>query len=482
MPVAQLMEKAGQAVANAVVEIARPGSLVAILCGPGNNGGDGLVVARLLHKLGYEPRAYLAAEDSKLSDDCRAQRDVLQEIAIPCAQPGSDGWDRLAADVAESPVVVDGLLGTGQSGAPRGAILECVEAIRSSDAAVVSIDVPTGIDADSGASLGAHVDADVTVTMVVAKQCFFQGKGSEACGVWAMAEIGIPPEAYRGPLVGAILTAAEVSKSLGVRSIHSHKGENGHVLIVAGSEQMRGAATLAAAGALRAGAGMVTVASTPAVIDAVAAHLPEAMLMPLDATADASQILGSMDRYGSAVFGPGLTTSDPVPKLLAEVWRPWTVPSVIDADALNAVALGVDLPKADCVLTPHPGEMARLLSTTTDKVQSDRFGQVRAASTKYEKCVVLKGAYSLIAEPGSEIAVNPTGNPGMAAAGMGDVLAGVIAGLIAQGHTPLEAAKIGTFLHGAAGDHCAETYGPVGFTALEVAGAIPVARAKLEAC
>ena len=241
-------------------------------------------------------------------------------------------------------------------------------------------------------------------------------------------------------------------------------------------------AGVAAPGPIRAGAGMGTVASTPAVNDAGAAHLPEAMLMPFDGSADVDEVLGAMERYDSAVFGPGLTTSDTVLKFLADVWRGWTVPSVVDADALNALALGVDLPKADCVLTPHPGEMARLLSTTTDKVQSDRFGSVRTASAKFNSCVLLKGAYSLIADPGSEIAVNPTGNPGMAAAGMGDVLAGVIAGLIAQGHTPLEAAKIGTFLHGSAGDHCAESCGAIGFTALEVAGAIPAARAKLEGC
>jgi NAD(P)H-hydrate epimerase len=249
---------------------------------------------------------------------------------------------------------------------------------------------------------------------------------------------------------------------------------------------MRGAAALAARGALRAGAGLVTVASVVEVCDAVSALLPEVMLIPLEdddgvlSPDSAEAILDLQDRASCAVFGPGMTTHEAVRALLTLVWKDWSLPCVVDADALNAVSLGLTLPDAPCVLTPHPGEMARLLGMSSEKVQSDRFRAAQLAVEKYGRTVLLKGAYSVVSEREGNLLVNTTGNPGMAAGGMGDVLAGVIGGLLAQGLPTLQAAAVGAFLHGAAGDLCADKLGPVGFTASDLAFRIPAARAKLE--
>ena len=484
----ELMENAGKAVFETVMALA-PGGSVMVACGPGNNGGDGLVAARLLDEAGADVCAFIAGVESKLSDGCKTQLTAARKAGIEIVFHGEPGWDTLEKRASDSTVIVDGLLGTGQIGEPSGAVREAVLAIGNSYGIIVSIDVPTGIMTDSGDAPGAFVDADATVSFELAKPCFFQGTGAEACGDWVVVDIGVPEEAFQESTGFGVLDAPTMCATLGVREIDSHKGENGHVLIVAGSYRMRGAAALAALGALHAGAGMVTVAGVSEVCDTVAIHVPEALLMPLDDEDDgvlapdaADQLLEFQDRYRCAVFGPGLTTHESTRGFLARMWDDWSLPSVIDADALNALSLGLELPDAPCVLTPHPGEMARLLGMSSEKIQADRFGSVLEAVEKYDRTVLLKGAYSVIGEPDANVLVNASGNPGMATAGMGDVLAGVVAGLLAQGLPTLQASAIGAHLHGLAGDICAAEIGPVGFLASDVAAAIPAARAKLEEC
>jgi NAD(P)H-hydrate epimerase len=222
------------------------------------------------------------------------------------------------------------------------------------------------------------------------------------------------------------------------------------------------------------------------VCDAVAAQVPEVMTVPLEdddgvLSPDAAEaLLDLQDRMTSAVFGPGLTNHESVRTLLANVWAEWILPSVIDADALNAVSLGLALPEAPCVLTPHPGEMARLLGMSSEKIQADRFGAAQMAVEKYARTVLLKGAYSVASDTEGHLLVNVTGNPGMASGGMGDVLAGIVAGLLSQGLPPMQAAAVAAYLHGSAGDLCMEILGPVGFVASDLAAKLPAARAKLE--
>jgi NAD(P)H-hydrate epimerase len=266
----------------------------------------------------------------------------------------------------------------------------------------------------------------------------------------------------------------------------SHKGQNGTVLIVAGSRAMPGAASLAARSALRAGSGLVTVAGIPSVCAAVAANVPEAILLPLPETPEgtispkaAETILEGQGKYQSALFGPGLTHDQPVLELLAKVWSEWRAPAVIDADALNSVSRGVPLPIGACVLTPHPGEMSRMLESSVAEIQEDRFLTVRRAVERFKKTILLKGPYSIVGDPDRHMTVNRTGNPGMASGGMGDVLSGVIVTLLAQELPAYEAASTGMYWHGLAGDLCADGIGTIGYSASEVADALPKARATI---
>ncbi|MBS1710117.1 MAG: NAD(P)H-hydrate dehydratase [Armatimonadetes bacterium] len=477
IPVATLMESAGEAVLQYVSENTRP---VAVVCGVGHNGGDGFVVARLLAERGDQVTVFVAAESpDRLKGEGLARFNELP-AGIPIhfgefSQLTDERWD----------TVVDAILGIGAEGAPRGLAKAAIEAVNSCSATRISIDVPSGIDCDTGQAAGAWVRADETILLGLAKQFVFQGNGITAMRHWSLAPIGFPTKLLT-QVRGAYLTdLSEVSEQLPIRRFDSHKGENGHVLIVAGSQSMRGAAVLAAMGAVRSGAGLVTVAGIPAVCDSVACHLPECLTMALPQSGDgiapvaAQLIRANKGKWTGAVFGPGLGQSDNVRQFLAGVWDGWDIPSVIDADALNAVCEGVSLAPAPCILTPHPGEMGRLLRTSAQDVQSNRFTAIRQACEQFGKPVVLKGAYSLAATPGHPISVNPTGNPGMAAAGMGDVLCGVLATLLAQQLDPRIAAECATFWHGHAGDLCVEEQGDFGYTASDLARKLPDARATL---
>lgn len=238
---------------------------------------------------------------------------------------------------------------------------------------------------------------------------------------------------------------------------------------------------MAAKSALRGGAGLVTVASTPYVCQIVASQVPECIFLPIPEIGPGAVefLLENESRFDAALIGPGLTQSDTTLELLATLWKDWKLPSVIDADALNAVAKGVALPKTDCVLTPHPGEMSRLLHASIAEIQADRFATVRDAVEKLDACVLLKGMYSIVGEQGQPMAVNRTGNPGMASGGMGDILGGLIATLLAQSVPTYHAASCGMYWHGLAGDICAEEIGPIGYSAMDVANALPKARAKI---
>jgi NAD(P)H-hydrate epimerase len=302
-----------------------------------------------------------------------------------------------------------------------------------------------------------------------------------------VADIGYPPailaEATRAKLIDASWTCDLLPERL----LSSHKGENGSVLIVAGSRRMPGAASLAARAALRSGAGLVTVASVPSVCDAVAANVPEALLMPLPerngvVSPEAAMHLAPVEsKYQAILFGPGMTHEEPVKEFFAELWRAWSGPCVIDADALNSVSEGVTLPKGECVLTPHPGEMSRLLQSSIAEIQADRLNTVREAVGRFGKTMLLKGPYSIVGAPDEPMLVNSTGNSGMASGGMGDVLSGVIATLLAQQLPPYQAAGCGMLWHGLAGDLCDEEIGSVGYTASEVADRLPEARATITA-
>lgn len=477
LPAASLMESAGRAVAELVRQVL-PKGRVAVVCGKGNNGGDGLVAARVLRELGYPVRCVIAAGESELSADMADQLAKMRQGGLnPMVTNPPVPFD--AEVLVGVDLIVDALLGIGASGEPTGTIKQAIEAIRACHVPVVSVDVPSGIDADTGKSHGIHVIATHTVTFGLPKPFLFEGEGADCSGKWIVDEIGIPAELL-GPTDKLLLERELVADNLPRLLTRAHKRTAGRVLIVAGSARMPGAAVLAARGALRAGAGLVTVASVASVCDAVAAQVPEAMLLPLGEEGAAAAVLEIQESCDAAVFGPGLGRGERVNAFLSEIWAQWARRAVIDADALNALADGAGPLPVQCALTPHPGELARLLKKEVAEIEADRFGTANEACEKFAHPVLLKGACSLISAPGIPLAVNPTGNPGMATGGMGDVLSGVIAALLAQGMSTFDALACGAYWHGFAGDLCASEYGPVGFGPQCLADKLPKARATIQ--
>ena len=469
-----LVQRAGKAVFLAAMQVLAGRNSVLVVCGKGNNGADGLVAAALLARAGCAVELVLACDPDELG---ARNLDLLQACSEAIVTPLQGPISELSLK-PQYDLIIDAILGTGAYGAPTGRVVQAIEMIRSIDAEVLSVDIPSGIDANSGAAAGLNVVANNTITLGLPKRFLFLGEGAQACGSWSLDELGFPAELLFEPTGTWLIEQRDVARLMPIRTKRAHKGSAGKLLIVAGSDAMPGAAVLAAMSAMRAGAGLVTVASSPEVCRAVSHHVPEAILLPLQPADAAGQILDAQSRVDAAVFGPGLGLHDSVGNLLAEVWREWRLPSVIDADALTWVSRGVSLPKC-CVLTPHPSEMARLLETATAQIESDRFLWARTCTENFGQTSLLKGASTVVAEPGGILRVNPTGNPGMATAGMGDVLSGVIGALLAAGLSPSDAATVGAYWHGAAGELCAKEIGAIGYLASDVASRLPQARAKI---
>ncbi len=498
-PSIELMERAGAKVADVAVEEARavwpedqgaPRALV--LAGPGNNGGDGFVAARLLATRGWEVSVALCARepapDSDPGVNLKRWRDLGGDVidARSCLE-------RLAAADRGNVLVIDALFGTGLVRPLEGDYHDLVAALNDSGLPVVAVDMPSGLCADTGMPLGVAVFARATVTLGAAKPGLFCGVGPNHAGRIVVADIGLlePEEAGIEPL-GHVLDAPACSGWLLRRHRMTHKGELGHVLVVGGALGKSGAVMLAARAALRAGAGLVTMAVPDPIAAAVDAALIEAMTLALPATSDGEmapqswrRLAEEVQRFDAAVVGPGIGTGRGARGLLEGVLGTFAGPVVVDADGLNLLAAdrehsGQLLAKrarqglGPVILTPHPGEMGRLLGCTSAAVQQDRLGALRTLCSQWPVTVVLKGAGSLVGQ-GRRVGFNISGNPGMATAGMGDVLSGLAAALAAQRGDPFEAAAAATFLHGLAGDVLERRWGGAGFLAAELADAIPAA-------
>lgn len=469
-----LVERAGAAVFDACQPFLSASSRVLVLCGTGNNGADGLVAARLLHLAGHQVDLWMASDESGV-------KEIGRDLIATCAAAGLPAsYLSSGAPSGEYALIVDALLGTGFTGAPRGLVERAIELIGTISAPVVSADIPSGICADSGHASGTYVQATKTVTFGLPKPFLFQSVGQSASGSWLVADLGFPADLLNESTGMVMPGTTDIARVMPVRPNSAHKGSAGKVLIVAGSANMPGAATLCATAAMRAGAGLVTLAAAPDVCRIVSHHLPEAIFLPLlgDVTHDAAAICAAQAGHQSAIFGPGLGRGDEIGELLNACWREWSLPTVVDADALTWVSRGVEPPKRS-VFTPHHGEMARLMGMKVEQVQDSRLDVAKACAAKFDAAVLLKGPNSAVANSSGKLFVNPTGNPGMASAGMGDVLSGVIGAMLAGGCTPLDAAVIGAFWHGMAGDMCADKFGPVGYLASDLASTLPAARAKI---
>lgn len=475
----ELMERAGAAVARAVQRIA-PDGAVAVLCGKGNNGGDGLVVARLLRQSGYEVRVLCTAAPDELSGDARANLE-----RVPGEPPVRLDADVDAGLLGGCAVLVDALLGTGFQGEPRGVVASAIAALNASEAPVLSVDVPSGVDASSGAIRGAAVRAAATVTFHAAKPGHWIHPGKACTGTLEVAAIGIPRGAPIEASVGLI--EGSVLELLPRRGASSTKFASGHVLIVGGSTGLSGAPAMASRSAMRSGAGYVT-AFVPAAIQPIlaAAHTPELMTRGLPeadgALADGGveQVLQESARGGTLALGPGLGRSDAAAGFARRLARESRLPLVLDADGLNAHAGRLEelaRRAAPAVLTPHAGELGRLLEVDSAAIERDRLHHVREAARLSRAIVVLKGDDSLIADPAGRVALSAGGSPALATAGTGDVLTGAIAALLAQQLEPFLAAAAAVLLHARAGRLAARRLGsPEGVIASDVIEALPGAR------
>lgn len=472
IPGAVLMERAALAIRQVIedhFELAQ--KKVYIFCGKGNNGGDGLALARLLAETPAQVLIVLAADRTKY-------RGLALENIISAEKFGLliVDWETIDSEkLQQADLIIDALLGTGSQGAPNDALASIITRINDSGKPVISVDIPSGIDVNDGRISGVAVKATITVTFGLPKPGQLIHPGAEMVGKLLIRPIGFPRKLLDSPLLKTNwINAPEISELLPQRPPTAHKGLAGHVLVIGGAIGMTGAVALCSLGALRSGAGLVT------------AGIQEQFVFPEKPaevmTLSWDNISSFLDKANVVVFGPGLSIQEQSRNLLLELLHKCKVPLVIDADGLNLLAeTSLLLPefKIPVVLTPHPGEMSRLSGLTVAEIQENRIGVARRFAIERNVTLILKGARSIIADNEGNVFINPTGNKGMATAGMGDTLAGIVGGLLAQGTEQVKAAVIGTYLHGLAGDLAAKKLGPVGIVATDLLNEYPRALKKV---
>lgn len=497
VPSILLMESAGRGVAESLLQdyphAASHGILV--LCGKGNNGGDGLAAARHLARLGVTPRVLLFARADQVQGDAALYLRAVRGSGLAVDEvPDEVSWSRFRTLLERPLLVVDALLGTGIRGGPHGLVAAVIRDVNDSAADVVSVDIPSGLNADSPIVEGAAVGADRTYTLCRPKLPLVLEPGSLHAGRWTVIPIGVPDEAVAAERPSLEwLDGEAVNGLLPSRSPQAHKGDLGHLLAVAGSVGKSGAAGLVALGALRAGIGLITVATPVSARPEVAAQRPEVMTEPLPETrsgalarSSASRALSLLDDRDALAIGPGLGTESETRSVVHSLVSQRKAPAVVDADGLNALAVGekqaLSQLKADSwplVLTPHPGEAARLLDTSTRSIQEDRLEAARRLAEQTGGMVALKGHRTLVASPDGRVSLNASGNPGMATAGMGDLLTGIVGAFLARGMKARDAARLAVFVHGDAGDRAAAAIGEESMTATDLSDHLPQAMAAL---
>jgi hydroxyethylthiazole kinase-like uncharacterized protein yjeF len=482
-----LMENAGRGATRFLLEkfpdIGK--KRVGVLAGRGNNGGDGYVIARYLKQKGVRVTVYLLADANRVKGDAAANLKFLKPLEVPLVEiPDEDSLAHLQSEMTDVDVWIDAILGTGLKSDVRGYFKTVIELINGLNKPVFAVDVPSGLNSDTGQVCGACIRASATATFAFAKTGHFTHPGPQYSGALNIIDIGIPnliadeikPRQW-------LITKKDIENCLTTRQPDAHKGTTGHVLVVAGSPGKTGAAAMTSISALRSGAGLVTLGVAeslspvlePQVIEAMTAPLPETQPGILGESAFETLDKLMADKKCIAI-GPGLGQAENTKKLITKIVKAACKPLVIDADGLNSLAGQTRLFKsadAPIILTPHPGEMARLTGSSVSVVQQNRIKCARDFAVGFNVHVVLKGAHTVIAVPDGRVFINPTGNAGMASGGMGDVLTGVIAGLIAQGLSAVDACRAGVYIHGAAADSLAQEIGPWGYLAGEVMGAIP---------
>ncbi len=477
-----LMENAARAIFNALGRYFPdlPKRRVALFAGRGNNGGDALALARYLHNKKILYAVYLLAEKSELRDEAAINLEIITKMGGKLySLTNADELANLKPEIAHHDLFIDGIFGTGLKGPIKGLAYDVIDFINSLQRPVVAIDLPSGIDADSGQIWGICLRAALTVTLGLPKRGLCVYPGAQYCGHLIVADIAIPEEAIQQETIkDYLMEGADFARLLPSRQPNTHKGDFGHLFVLAGSPGKTGAATMVCEAAVRVGAGLVTLGIPESLNPILEVKLTEAMTEPLPETKEKTLSLSALNRIRELMFrktalsiGPGLSLNPQTTRLVQKVLRENNLPVVIDADGLTALTGKTEILKrsrAPIILTPHPGEMARLLGVSIQEIQQNRMEVARKFAEDNKVILVLKGARSLVASPEGEVFVNPTGNPGMASGGMGDVLTGMIGGFLAQGMPALEATKLGVFLHGLVGDFVAHKKGERGLAATDL--------------
>lgn len=459
----KLMQRAGHAAFDRILQCWPGTKSLTILCGGGNNGGDGFIIAVLARRQGINVQLLAIGSEGfaeRLAGEARQAYQWLLEqgLAIEFYQPGM----RFAGEL-----IIDAMLGTGLTGEVRGDFADAIKQVNQSSRSVIAVDIPSGLCSDSGEILGCAVRADLTVTFIGLKQGLFTHRGVDCCGDIIFDGLRVPDEVYESVPVSGFRTCRDDLNALLPPRIRSrHKGSFGHVLVIGGDRGMGGAAIMAAQAAGRSGAGLVTVATRPEHVPALLTRYPEAMAVGITSAQD---LLPLLERADVLVVGPGLGQKAWGEQLL-QLALSSGKPVVIDADALNLLQLKEQFGVLDgnnWVITPHPGEAARLLQADVATVQGSRFMAVEQLQAKFGGTAILKGPGSLTCD-GDALHLCSAGNPGMASGGMGDVLSGVVAALLAQGLEPVDAARLGVYVHATAADRCATEMGTRGMQATDL--------------
>ena len=496
VPGIDLMEGAGKAVAQEAMEMLGSRSLgptatVCVVCGTGNNGGDGMTAARHLRAQEHQVALFLVGSLAKVKGDARTNAKRLKTSNVKVQEVVSTkGLNLLKKALEQGGLVIDALFGTGFRGAPDRLAAQVIDMINQSGLPVLAVDIPSGVDGRTGSCGAPCVRAEVTVTMGLPKTGLLFYPGKSLAGRVKVADIGIPQAAIdESKALIEVLEPLAMKALLPRRAPDAHKGSCGTVLVLAGSIGLTGAAALTANATLRSGAGLVYLGLPESLNDIMETKLTEVITKPLPETRTRTLSVAGFDKIRNLLakatvlaLGPGLSNHPETAELVGLVLSQTTVPAVIDADGINAVAgkpeVLYDI-KTSLVLTPHYGEMARLLKKEIAQVRADPIAAAQEAAAHFCQVVVLKGAPTVIAEPKGGLWINPTGNPGMATAGVGDVLTGILAGLMAQGLKPLEAAQLGVYLHGLAGDLAADDKTQYALVAGDLVDFIPKAYQQL---
>jgi len=488
IPGIELMDRAGRGVFKYIKDFIDRKNIspsVALFAGKGNNGGDVFVAARYLEDSGIKNSTYVLCDPAELKGDARDAFLKLKGVGARIVQiETSRQLEEHQSEIEQSEILIDGILGTGIKGEVKGFFAEVIKLINSIGKPVIAIDIPSGVSGDTGIEEGLCVHAAATVTMALPKQGFFLGKSLNHLGDLKIVDIGIPESVVQEAESKAeLLTHEEMASLIPRRERISHKGTYGRLLVLAGSRGYTGAAALVCQGALRAGAGLVYLGVPRSLNPIFETKLTETITIPLDETPAATLAASNLQRIknlikdiDAVVIGPGISTAADTATLVKKLLDVIEIPIILDADGLNCLkgeTESLRFCKSPLIVTPHPGEMARLIGGTVGKIMVNPWETASEFARKNGVITVLKGAPTTIAEPGGGLFVNIKGNSGMASAGTGDVLAGMLGGFIVQGIEALDAAKLSVFMHGFAGDIAVEKYGPHSLIATDLIAAIP---------